>query len=246
MQKGETGKNLSSENPKQMGAPGFQGEQAMWVLPLYAEGLNTSLSQRKACVSDSMLPHLILRLRGLQGPADAPAEAHPSGQDWDRQECHWQQHPGSEVLPVQAGGGACHQKLHFGQQNVGRLAGGGGGHPGYLQLRDPADRPWVRGDSPLLCAVGPWAARAAAGHPAGSLHHAGQPGAGRGEAVIREAGDGAHCRGVHAPRGPGWRLPAGLCALHGQPRAAGPGGRVRGPRVRPQQPRHRQRARGSG
>lgn len=111
MQKGETGKNLSSENPKQMGAPGFQGEQAMWVLPLYAEGLNTSLSQRKACVSDSMLPHLILRLRGLQGPADAPAEAHPSGQDWDRQECHWQQHPGPEVLPLQAESYASHQNL---------------------------------------------------------------------------------------------------------------------------------------
>lgn len=57
------GKKLSSESPKQMGAPGFQGEQAMWVLSLYAEGLNTRLSQRKARVSDSMLPHLILRLR---------------------------------------------------------------------------------------------------------------------------------------------------------------------------------------
>lgn len=51
MQKGEVGRSLNSESPKQMGALDFQGEQAMWVLPLYAEGLNTSsISKESLCL----------------------------------------------------------------------------------------------------------------------------------------------------------------------------------------------------
>lgn len=34
-------RNLSLESPKQVGASGLQGEQAMWILPFYAEGENT-------------------------------------------------------------------------------------------------------------------------------------------------------------------------------------------------------------
>lgn len=139
------------------------------------------MSQRKAYISDTVLPYLVLRHRGaLLSLAGAPAEVHPGGQNLDRQVCHWQQHPGPEALPVQQKAVPVTMPRRWADWHVEVVD-----TPTSSALRYP-----VLGDSLLLHAVSPQAAHTVAGHPAVSHHHIGPPGTGHCQASSWGASNG--------------------------------------------------------